>query len=85
MTEQKYKIIGIKNKGKLKMLELQHESLVTVKDKVDPMEALHDIGGFVQKMRMQTEEIRVLDIIHITTDEFKKRDLHIDGVFTIRY
>lgn len=86
MKEKSYMIVGIRSENGKKRLELKPvEDMVQKQEEINPMAALKNISGLVEKTKQMYSKGKNMDIIRISDDEFKELDLQIDGGFTIKY
>jgi len=84
--EQTYTIVGIQSNNGYKKLELRPlESIVSEKESIDPLEALKNIGGLVQRTQKMYSKNRIIDIIRVSDKTYRDMNLEIDGSFTIKY
>ena len=86
MKEKSYMIIGIRSEKDEKRLELRPlDDIVQKKESLNPMAALKDIGSLVQRTQEMYSKGRNIDIVRVSNEDFKERNLEIDGYFTISY
>jgi len=81
MMECLYEIIGnnvLGNKVRLTVKPFEK------KQKLDPMGALGNIGGFLSDMKNEASMMNNPDVISIPLDEWKKHRLNIGDVITIK-
>jgi len=85
--EQTYKIIGIQSGNGYKKLELKPlETLVQDKEKDDLFSAAKmGFGGVIQKTAKMYSQQRLIDVIRVPDEEYKRMNLEIDATFTISY
>ena len=76
-----YTIDGSYFEGDFVVLKILVEQVA--KKKLDPMEALKDMGGFIQKMKMDASEMRDPDKVRIPKDEWKKGGYNLGDVISV--
>ena len=76
-----YTVVGNHFEGDFAVLDISVEKVA--KSKLDPMEALHDLGGFMQKMKMDASEMRNPDKVRIPRDEWKKGGYSLGDVISV--
>ena len=84
--EQTYKIIGIRSGNGYKKLDLiALENTLQQNEKVDPLDALKNFGGLVQKTSQMYMKQKQIDTIRVPDTVYVEKQLGIDGTFTITY
>jgi len=84
--EQTYKIIGIRSGNGCKQLDLiALENTLQENESLDPLIALKNIGGLVQKTSQMYMKQKQIDTIRIPNRIYDEKKLEIDGTFTINY
>jgi len=76
-----YTVVGTHFEGKFVVLQIVVEQIA--KDKLDPMEIVKDLSGFVQKMKSEASEMRNPDKVRITRDEWDKGGYNLGDVISI--
>ena len=54
-------------------------------ESIDPLQALKNIGGLVQKTSQMYMKQRQIDVIRVPDQVYKDKNLSIDGTLTITY
>lgn len=75
-----YTVLYVKRMGDEVLLGLASE---TIKEQLDPMSALKNIGAFAQQMQMRTSKINDPDKITIPFEEWKIHQYNIGSLIEI--
>lgn len=75
-----YTILYVKRMGDEVLLGLTSE---TIKEQLDPMSALKNMGAFAQKMQMRTSKMNDPDKITIPFEEWEKHQYNIGSLIEI--
>jgi len=76
-----YNIVGTHFEGNFVVLQIAVEQVA--KKSLDVMEAVKDIGGFMQKMKVEAVESRNPDKVRIPVDEWKKGGYNLGDVISV--
>jgi len=74
-----YEIVGLKKEGNAVVLLLSQP----ITEKINPMDALENISGFISKVQTATRSKTNPDSIHISIDEWKKQNYQIGDFVSI--
>lgn len=76
-----YTVVGIHYEGGFVVLKIAVEQVA--KKSLDVMEAVKDLGGFMQKMKMEASEMRDPDKVRIPVEEWKKGGYNLGDVISV--
>ena len=76
-----YSIVGLRYVGDYVVLDIIIEQVA--KKNLDVMEAVKDLGGFMQKMKTEAVEMRSPDKIRIPLGEWKKGGYNLGDVISV--
>jgi len=76
-----YTVVGNHFEGAFVVLQIIVEQVA--KDKLDPMVALKDLSGFIQKMKTEASEMKNPDKVRITREEWKKGGYNLGDIISV--
>ena len=76
-----YNVVGSYFEGDFVVLQIRVEQVAS--NRLDPMEALKDIGGFIQKMKADASEMKNPDKVRIPRSEWKKGGYGLGTVISV--
>lgn len=76
-----YTVVGNHFEGDFVVLKITVEQVA--KKNLDVMEAVKDLGGFMQKMKLEAVESRNPDKVRIPVEEWKKGSYNLGDVISV--